>query len=66
MINKVILPDIAQGDYWIFDNNFEEILKIEGHNNLWQIRSNDDIKVINRKRYWFYKWKNAKEETNKI
>ena len=44
------MPQIVDGNYWISDKSTEKekkILNIESKNGNWQIRSNNNVKIIN-------------------
>ena len=47
-INKIILPQIVFGNYWINDkiNVDKKLINIEGKDGFWQITSNNNIKII--------------------
>ena len=48
-IYKLNLPDEIRGVHWITDENRKNIIKIEENNGIWQVVSNEDIKIINPK-----------------
>ena len=46
-IYKIVLPQLAVGNYWICDDNGKKYVNIEGKNGTWQITSNNNFKIIN-------------------
>ena len=52
VIQKVVLPQVAIGSYWISDKSKgmeKKLINIEGKDGSWQILSNNSIKIINNK-----------------
>ena len=51
-MHKVVLPQIAVGNYWISNKdgeNDKKLLNIEGKDDNWQVVSNNYVKIINSK-----------------
>ncbi len=47
---NTILPQRIYGNYWITNENNENLVNIEALNNKWFIKSNDDIKIVDNGR----------------
>ena len=50
-IRPVFLPAKVYGNYWITDENKQNLINIEASNNTWVLRSNDDVKIVNKDMY---------------
>ena len=46
-IYKSHLPDVAEGDYWIQDEEGKRLVNIIGNNGKWAFRSNNEAQIIN-------------------
>ena len=42
------LPNKVFGNYWIKDDQNENLINIEAANNQWVLRSNDETKILNK------------------
>ncbi len=47
LIYKAILPDVAEGDYWITDESGKRLINIVGNSGKWSFRSNSEAQVVN-------------------
>ena len=50
-IRPFFLPAKVYGNYWITDENKENLINIEASENSWVLRSNDDVKIVNKDMY---------------
>ncbi len=45
------LPSKVFGNYWIKDDQNENLINVEASNNQWVLRSNDEVKILNKDMY---------------
>ena len=50
-IRPFFLPAKVYGNYWITDENKQNLINIEASNDTWVLRSNDDVKIVNKDMY---------------
>ena len=50
-LSYFFLPGKVYGNYWIKDEHNKNLINIEASNNQWVLRSNDEVKIINKDMY---------------
>ena len=50
-LRTFFLPSKVYGNYWILDENKNNMVNVEASGDKWVLRSNDDIKIINKDNY---------------
>ena len=50
-LKTFFLPSKVFGNYWIQDDNKTNLINVEASENRWVLRSNDDIKIVNKDHY---------------
>ncbi len=50
-LRTFFLPSKVFGNYWIQDESKNNLINVEASENRWVLRSNDDIKIVNKDQY---------------
>ena len=50
-LTKLILPEKADGSFWIEDEKCKNLINVESVSNNWVIKSNDEVKLIKNNSY---------------
>ena len=50
-LRTFFLPSKVYGNYWILDENKSNLVNVEASTDKWVLRSNDDVKIINKDSY---------------
>ena len=50
-LRTFFLPSKVYGNYWVQDDNKVNLINVEASDNKWVLRSNDDIKIVNKDHY---------------